>query len=108
MKKLFYVIWGIGMAAIFFFAVWSLVSLDIAEAHSWYDGECCSEEDCRQTTLGEVVRQDGGWYVTITKDTLPFTDVRLRRSLDPLIHICLMWENGLPKLRCLYIPEHSG
>jgi hypothetical protein len=84
-----------------------------AGAHSWYDGSCCSENDCRQTTLGEVERHDNGWYVVALKLTLPFDDPRVRRSLDPLIHICLVpsWVDGKKTgttLRCLYVPEVAG
>lgn len=73
-----------------------------AQAHSWYDGSCCDEGDCRQTTLGEVERHDDGWYVVPTKELIPFDDDRIRRSLDPLIHRCIM-PGG--KSRCLYVPE---
>ena len=79
------------------------------EAHEWYDGECCSEFDCRQTTLGEVERHDDGWYIAPLNVTLPFDDERVRRSLDPLIHICLVPSGaGKPTLRCLYVPEVAG
>lgn len=86
---------------------------EMASAHGWYDGECCSEVDCRQTTLGEVERQPTGWFVVPLKTMVPYQgDDRLRRSLDPLIHICLysQWEAGarVPKLRCLYVPEIAG
>lgn len=84
-----------------------------AESHEWYDYQCCSEQDCRQTTLGEVERHADGWYVVPLNVTVPFEDHRLRRSLDPLIHICVVptWVNGIREggqLRCLYIPEIAG
>lgn len=77
-----------------------------AKAHGWYDGECCDEEDCRQTTLGEVELRDNGWFVVPLKVIVPFSDDRIRHSLDPLIHICLIPGNK-PRLRCLYIPDPS-
>lgn len=80
-----------------------------ARAHEWYDYSCCSKKDCRQTTLGEVERHDDGWYVVQLKLTVPFSDQRIRRSRDPLIHICLMpIRDGETDLRCLYIPEVAG
>lgn len=91
----------------------ALCAFDAANPHDWYDFKCCSERDCRQTTLGEVERHDDGWYVVPLNTTVPFTDERVRRSLDPLIHICLMpnWIGNVKdgeKIRCLYIPEFSG
>src|SRR5688500_9123946 len=69
----------------------------------WYDFQCCSEKDCRQTVLKEVERRDGGWFVVPTKELIPYSDKRIRRSLDPLIHVCLF---GKPeRVRCLYVPE---
>lgn len=84
-----------------------------AAAHSWYDGNCCNEQDCRQTTLGEVERRADGWFVVPTNQLIPFADSRIRRSLDPLIHICLRksWKDekeagaGEYVVRCLYLPE---
>jgi hypothetical protein len=94
-----------------------------AEAHEWYDGSCCSEKDCFQTVLREVKRTDAGWEVTINRtlenglainlvETIPYSDPRVRRSLDPLIHACVMptkWVGLKPSewnaIRCLYIPE---
>lgn len=79
--------------------------------HSWYDGECCSEHDCRQTTLGEVKRTDEGWLVVPLNITVPFSDPRVRHSQDPLIHVCEVpggMTNGIqnaPTLRCIYIPD---
>jgi hypothetical protein len=72
-----------------------------AWSHSWYDGYCCSERDCRQTVTREVERRDEGWFVAITGETIPFDDKRIRHSLDPFIHVCLMGQ----KIRCLYIPD---
>lgn len=84
-----------------------------AYPHSWYDYECCSERDCRATTLGEVVRQDDGWLVVSTGEVIAFQgDKRLRHSLDPLTHVCLMSQifDGKPTLRvrCLYIAGVAG
>lgn len=84
-----------------------------SEAHSWYDGSCCSEQDCYQTGIGEVERRPDGWFVVLTKELIPFDDERIRRSLDPLIHRCVIttWKGQVRVPRevsptlCLYIPE---
>lgn len=105
---------ALGYSALFSLLVWAGITYALVSAswgHSWYDGECCSEKDCRQTTLGEVERHDDGWYIAPLKLTVPFGDSRIRHSLDPLIHICEAeggHTNGLqnpPTLRCLYIPD---
>jgi hypothetical protein len=73
----------------------------------WYDFECCSEKDCRQTVLNEVERRDDGWFVVPTNELIPFNDKRIRRSRDPLLHLCCGKElNGIcVKVRCLYVPD---
>lgn len=76
-----------------------------ASAHSWYDGMCCNENDCRQTTLGEVERHDDGWYIVPTKELIPFGDPRIRQSLDPLIHRCVL---STGQTRCLYVTPPGG
>jgi hypothetical protein len=84
-----------------------------AAAHEWYDYECCSKNDCRQTTLGEVDRRDDGWFVNVTGELIPFDDFRVRRSQDAIMHICLVRSyaasnRGQMITRCLYVPEMGG
>jgi hypothetical protein len=83
-----------------------LLATTPVHAHSWYDGQCCKEQDCRQTELHEVERRENGWFVTSTLELIPFDDKRIRRSLDALIHVCLepKYFSG-QQVRCLYIPE---
>lgn len=76
-----------------------------AQAHSWYDGTCCSEKDCRPVKLGEVKLQGDGWLVVPTGELLPFNDIRLKHSRDPLMHRCL-YVNG--NTRCLYVATPGG
>lgn len=76
-----------------------------AKSHSWYDGYCCNENDCRQTILGEVERHADGWFVVPTKELIGFDDDRIRRSLDPIVHRCVKPGGAT---RCLYVPEMSG
>lgn len=88
-----------------------------AAAHSWYDGACCNEGDCRQTVLGEVERHDDGWFVVSTGTLIPFNSPAIKHSQDALIHVCLRerWsidpvvigKASLPGKfpRCLYVPD---
>jgi hypothetical protein len=92
------------------FLILILILQNSAAAHSWYDGACCNENDCRQTTFGEVERTEGGWLFVPTGELIPFDDKRIKHSLDPLIHVCLRGRNmnGVQTVRCLYIPDIAG
>jgi hypothetical protein len=67
-----------------------------AKAHSWYDWECCHEQDCKPVDQEEVEEIGGGkWLHKPTKQ--PFESVR--PSKDGRFHACILY--GKPK--CLYI-----
>lgn len=108
---------------------WALLFLGFfcapAQAHDWYSGACCNDQDCRPAVVAtssgvainrEVERRPNGWFVRITNELIPFNDQRIKQSQDPNFHLCLMdtWhypQNGsgagvqVPKIRCLYVPE---
>lgn len=72
--------------------------------HSFYDGECCSDNDCAPVKTdvesdftNKVYRWDN-WVV-------PFNDPRIRHSPDGQFHACIL--PYTKKLQCLYIP-HGG
>lgn len=72
----------------------------IAYAHSWYPGECCSGQDCRELTDGDVLAVDGGWIVLgrwyrSRKDARPSPDSRF--------HACAVGAT----LRCFFVPQPS-
>lgn len=74
-----------------------------AEAHHWYDGDCCSGKDCRPAKPGEVTLAPagGGWLVRSLGAVMPFASPNLRRSRDLRFHICTPDNRTL---RCLYAP----
>lgn len=80
-----------------------------ANAHWWYSENCCSERDCHEALPEEVEFRLDGWYVTTTKETIPFDDPRIQTSLDDKFHVCIYMDNkryGLQRrTRCLYVPE---
>jgi len=112
--------------------VFWLVHLTTAHAHSWYDWECCSGEDCN--VVDHVDHGDGyniyhskmfgGVKITHEemkireKDGRPF---KIKQSKDSNMHICaykyniFLDEDGKRQhtpaakmnLRCLYIPGTS-
>ena len=59
--------------------------------HSWYDYDCCSDEDCRPVPATDVVEIEGGWKHipsgAIFKDTPE--KKRIRPSHDRHFHVCL-------------------
>jgi hypothetical protein len=57
-----------------------------AYSHSWYDGTCCAETDCRPVTAGEVELRQDGWIVVPTGEILRWGNIKLKQSLDPLMH----------------------
>lgn len=73
-----------------------------ALAHSWYDGECCSEQDCFQVPKGYVVWSSAGWVVGPDQELFKWGDDRLRKSLDIDFHQCLKADGSR---RCLYAPD---
>lgn len=75
----------------------------LGRAHSWYDGYCCSVQDCApanrvdQRPDGSVVLWSGGKPNALPKG-FPY-----RPSLDENWHICIA--NG--HVRCVYMPAGS-
>ena len=81
-----------------------------AQSHSWYDTDCCSGDDCRETKPGEVIRWYGKHHVTgqyvegfqhvETGKVWYRGDRWLRPSKDGSDHICWPPTNKLPL--CFY------
>lgn len=67
-----------------------------ARAHSWYDSDCCSEDDCRELDPSEV-KSDGkdGWIWTSKRSGMVWKfpakageSKRLRTRMDEHFHGC--------------------
>lgn len=77
-----------------------------AKAHSWYDPDCCSGQDCAPVTDVKFVDRvsAGGlpvMVVTTMFGTKPLTpQTKMRESKDGQMHGCIYQE----KLICLYLP----
>lgn len=79
---------------------------DKAQAHSWYEPECCSGKDCREVSDEQITFNSDGSY---TYDGLKFTKDMVRPSRDGKFHVCIYgWggEDGSMHRRptCLYEP----
>lgn len=78
-----------------------------ASAHSWYDSDCCSNEDCvpvlastvRETPRGFVYTPISGRSCFFPKDSAM---QRIRKSKDGEYHVCIT-KNGV--CQCIYKPD---
>lgn len=76
-----------------------LFGVSAAWAHSWYDGDCCHDNDCAPVTAVEYL-PDGSWKVTTKHGTAVFPANHPRRlSQDGKTHACFT----PVKLYCLYV-----
>jgi len=73
-----------------------------ALAHSWYDWDCCHDQDCRPIAMEEVEEIDHGQWRHIASNTV-IEKVNVRPSRDGQFHLCT--PHGVPK--CLYIVSGS-
>lgn len=78
-----------------------LLLVSPAASHSWYSLECCSEKDCRPVDKSEVLRTPEGWSIPAQRTLIPFSDSRIKPSLDVNMHIC----QNSARIICLYIPD---
>lgn len=77
-------------------------------AHDWYPPNCCSGHDCRPiNSEGVELRQDG-MYVKESKELIPYTDERIRKTPPEgggLYHRCSQGGTAEGQTICIYIPN---
>ena len=61
-----------------------------AEAHEWYDADCCSEMDCRPALASEFKFYDDGIEYLPTGQRFEWGRDKLRPSQDADSHVCLV------------------
>ena len=87
------------------FALGSLLPHTVAEAHSWYPWECCSDNDCAPITVSETpLEKDGGYYLI---DGRHISYKELKPSPDGKWHLCEQKWPANPaarKILCVYAP----
>lgn len=74
-----------------------------ANAHSWYDGDCCSDRDCRPISASEV--RELAWDRVL--DLVSGQEVRgaqIRQSKDGDWHICNVAGDRKARPLCVYRP----
>lgn len=86
--------------------VWLALMCVPAYGHSWYDYDCCSDNDCAPLADGAVIEGSGGYDVTMNgkRYAVPYGDARIRASADNQFHAC---EYPKDTLRCLYTPGRA-
>jgi hypothetical protein len=76
-----------------------------ALAHSWYDGECCADNDCKPIACDQIIEKSDGSYF----DGMKFRSVR--PSKDRNCHACIQDYHERGALvrypRCLYVQQGS-
>lgn len=89
------------LAGIFVFA-FALWAIGLVEAHSWYDAECCSDQDCKPVATEDVVETATGWKYLPTGTE--FSREQVKPSRDKHFHVCIgvaEWNRGKPY--CIYV-----
>jgi hypothetical protein len=84
--------------------VWAVLMaiVTVAGAHSWYDWDCCSKDDCFEVAREDVVEIEGGWKYLPTGNE--FKDPKkIRLSRDGKFHVCIMGTTSM----CIYIEQGS-
>jgi hypothetical protein len=79
-----------------------------ASSHSWYDADCCSDQDCEPVSAVSFVASDPStmpvMVVTTNLGTKPVTPMtKIRQSKDGRMHACIY--QG--RLLCLYLPPSN-
>jgi len=84
-------------------AALALALVQVAMAHSWYDYDCCSDNDCKEIEASAVKALPDFYEVTFAGRVfqVPYNDPRIRKAKDLGYHAC---EYPKEELRCLYVP----
>lgn len=110
----FYVITTIALGILFLLVLISLCLALAAKAHEaptgWsYPSSCCSNQDCRLATPGEVKERPQGYVLESTGEVVPyFGDIRRKDSPDGSFHVCQ--QNGdidHGRILCLFTPPRA-
>lgn len=98
------IIYLAGLLLLILFFGWLLQwSTMPANAHSWYDGDCCSDRDCRPIPATEV--REMAWDRVL--DLISGQELRgaqVRQSQDGEWHICNVAGNRKARPLCVYRP----
>lgn len=73
-----------------------------------YPWSCCSSQDCRMATAGEVEERPEGYVIKATGEVVAYADKRIKDSPDGEFHVCAH-RQGPDKdhVICLFAPPRS-
>lgn len=74
----------------------------LVEGHSWYDIDCCSDDDCRLARPGEIEETAAG--IVALGILFPWQSTRLRWSRDGQYHLCIPVDVPI----CVYRPPGTS
>jgi len=100
--------WG----ATFQVAIFTLILATPSFSHDAPDGwkypfSCCSGYDCRPVESGMVLEENGGFTIRTTGEFIPYTDIRVKPSLDDHIHWCSKDGKDDGATICIFVPPKS-
>lgn len=72
-----------------------------------YDAMCCSSIDCREIPSSNLTEGPRGYVITISSETVPYGDKRLRDSPDGHVHWCTAGGRNDGRTICLYVPPRA-
>jgi len=72
-----------------------------------YDASCCSSIDCREIPSQTLMESPAGYLITISHETVPYGDKRIRDSPDGLVHWCTVNGSNDGRTICLYVPPRG-
>jgi hypothetical protein len=92
------------MGKLFCFVVAAQLVVGVADAHSWYPKECCSDNDCQPVPCAEITRTHLGlkW-----RDRVFFAEWQTHDSQDQFCHVCVKSYSGsMPYVPiCVFVPR---
>jgi hypothetical protein len=78
--------------------------VSVADAHSWYPKECCSDQDCQPVPCAEITRTHLGlkW-----RDHVFFAEWQTHDSKDQFCHVCVKsYDGSMPYVPiCVFVPR---
>src|SRR5262245_11857182 len=72
-----------------------------------YDASCCSSVDCRQIPASTLTESPVGYLISISHETVPYGDKRIKDSPDGLVHWCTISGRDDSRTICLYVPPRG-
>lgn len=72
-----------------------------------YPASCCHNRDCRPVPAATVKEGPDGYRITISHETLPYGDTRVKNSPDGLYHWCTSNGSDSGPTICLYVPPRA-